>query len=94
MTSKRNKAVVLKYEPKLHQAPQIVGKGVGVVADKILDLAEANDVPILEDNNLMQSLYPLMVGEMIPEILYQPVAKILSFIMNYHQNEGSQVSQH
>ncbi len=92
MTQKRNKAIVLKYEPKLHQAPQIVGKGAGCVADKILDLAEANDVPILEDNNLMQSLYPLKVGEMIPKVLYQPVAKILSFIMNYHQNEESQVS--
>lgn len=87
MTSQRKQAVVLKYEPNQTLAPQVIGKGSGLVAENIIDIAKNNDVPVVEDSNLMQALYPMKLGELIPEILFEPVAKILSFVMTFQKEE-------
>ena len=83
---KQKKAVALQYQIEEKPAPQVVARGAGKVADKILSVGSENKVPIVDDEDLLQLLYPLEPGEYIPESLYLPVAKLLAYISHFHQN--------
>ncbi|MGN0152275.1 MAG: EscU/YscU/HrcU family type III secretion system export apparatus switch protein [Wujia sp.] len=75
----KKKAVALLYEPG-SQAPQVVAAGQGVLADKIIDTAKENDVPLYKDTNLTETLLKLDIGECIPPELYGVVAEILVYV--------------
>ncbi len=72
-------AVALSYE-KGDMAPTVVASGKGRVAQKIIETAEENDVPLHEDSKLAETLSNLEIGEMIPPELYEVVAEILLFV--------------
>lgn len=73
-------AVALRYAPVSDRAPKLVAKGRGYLADKIIELAQANDIPIRHDPNLLQVLSRLDLNEEIPPEVYKAVAEILAFI--------------
>lgn len=74
------KAVALRYGPGLNQAPKVVAKGKGRVAESILQKAAESGVPVQEDASLVEVLSKLDLDQEIPPELYQLVAEILSFI--------------
>ena len=74
------KAIALKYEKEKDNAPKVVAKGKGVVAQKIIEIAEENGIYIKEDPELVEILSTLDIYEEIPEELYRAVAEILVFI--------------
>ena len=74
------KAVALKYDQKNDRAPRVVAKGRGNVAEKIIDVAQENNVPLCEDKNLIQVLEALDLESEIPAELYRAVAEVLAFI--------------
>jgi len=76
----RKKAVALRYRPKEDLAPVVVAKGAGVLADKILEIAEQYHIPLYEDPDLVEVLSTLDRGRVIPPELYKAVAEILVFI--------------
>ena len=78
-------AAALKYDRESDQAPKLVAKGRGYVAEKILELAEKAGVPLRSDPSLVQILCRLDMDEQIPVELYRAVAEILAFI--YAMNE-------
>ena len=80
ITNPTHIAVALKYERGSMAAPKVVAKGAGFIAEKIKEIAQKNDVPIVEDRPLARALYKLELGEEIPETLYRAVAKILAYI--------------
>ena len=51
---KRKEAVALTYKPGLIDAPTIVAKGKGKVAENILAKAEEHNIPIQEDASLVE----------------------------------------
>ena len=59
------------------QAPQVVAKGRGVIAERLISLARQHGIPIIEDQLLVESLDKLNVNQQIPAELYQVVAEIL-----------------
>jgi flagellar biosynthesis protein len=73
-------AVALRYEPKREQAPRVVAKGRGYLADKILELAREHNIPVRQDKNLLQILSRLDLNDEIPPEVYKAVAEILAFI--------------
>ena len=73
-------AVALRYEPKKADAPKVVAKGRGYLADKIIELARLHNVPIRQDKKLLQILSRLDLEEEIPLEVYKAVAEILAFI--------------
>lgn len=79
---KIKEAAALQYSPGDDRAPRIVALGKGDSAEKIIEIAKANDVPVYEDAKLAQTLSKLQVGDEIPEELYGVVAEILVFISN------------
>lgn len=77
----RKKAAALKYEQG-YDAPIVTAAGMGLIADKILELAKSNDVPIVEDKELIELFDNVEIGEAIPTELYDAVAKIIAFVMD------------
>ncbi|MCT4687406.1 EscU/YscU/HrcU family type III secretion system export apparatus switch protein [Vallitalea sp.] len=73
------KAAAIKYDIN-ETAPTVIAKGKGIVADKILEKANEQELPIYKDEKLVESLTKLDIGDMIPPELYQIVAEILVFV--------------
>lgn len=72
-------AVALRYNPG-DTAPEIIAAGKGALAERILDTAKENDVPVYEDEKLAKTLSKLEIGDMIPPELYEVVAEILVYV--------------
>ena len=77
---KSPKAVALKYDRKKDNAPRVIAKGRGEIAEKIIEVARAHNVPLYEDKNLIQILEALDLETEIPAELYRAVAEVLAFI--------------
>ncbi len=73
-------AVALRYRPETDKSPTVIAKGRGHVAEKILELARTNLVPVREDRDLVQVLGLLDLNEAIPPEAYKAVAEILAFL--------------
>ena len=76
---KQKIAVALGYEPS-DEAPKIIASGKGYVADKIIEKAKEEQIPLHKDNKLAKTLSKLEIGDMIPPELYEVVAEILVFV--------------
>jgi len=70
-------AVALKYDGQ--HAPTITAKGHGHLAQEIIDLAIANDIPLDNNPELVKILSSIPLGEEIPETLYIAVAEVIAF---------------
>ncbi len=79
------KAVALKYSPDQNQAPVVVAKGKGAVAQSILDKAREHGIPMQENASLVEVLSKLDLNQEIPQELYQLVAEVLSFVYRSDQ---------
>jgi flagellar biosynthesis protein len=73
-------AVALRYDKERRSAPEVVAKGGGELAKRILDAAREHGVPVREDENLLQLLALCDVGDEIPGELYATVAKLLAYL--------------
>ncbi|SEN31024.1 EscU/YscU/HrcU family type III secretion system export apparatus switch protein [Paenibacillus sp. OV219] len=82
------KAVALKYEPGERNAPVVVAKGQGRIAEAILEKAAENGVPVQQDKSLVEVLSKLDLDQEVPPELYALVAEILSFVYRSDQRAG------
>lgn len=81
ITNPTHFAVALKYDSASMMAPQVVAKGRGFIALKIIALAQEVGVPLVENRELARSLYRMVeVGHSIPLALYRAVAEVLAYI--------------
>ncbi len=76
------KAAALKYDGG-SKAPVVVAAGSGYVAQKIIEVAQTNDVPVYQDNSLATLLAQLKVGAEIPPQLYQAIVEIYVYFLRY-----------
>lgn len=74
------KAVALRYDPNLNNAPRVVAKGTGTIAENIIRSAKQNEVALEKNESLVEVLNKLELNDEIPTELYQVVAEILSFV--------------
>ena len=77
----QKKAVALKYDDK-YDTPIVTAAGMGYVADRIIEKAKENEVPIVVNEELANLLNNVEVGDSIPEELYGAVAEIIAFVMS------------
>ncbi len=81
ITNPTHYAVALKYEKDSGKAPVVVAKGVDFLAKKIKDVANENEIEIVEDKPLARTLYAnVEIGNEIPPELYKAVAEILAYV--------------
>jgi flagellar biosynthesis protein len=85
---KRIKAAALGYDQEKDIAPKMLAKGGGLVAEKIIEMAKENNIPIKEDPFLVAALQSLDVDEVIPPELYKVVAEVLAYIYRVKTRTG------
>ena len=74
-------AVALQYEKGTRDAPKVVAKGRGLVAEKIIALAEENGVIIEANPVLAQALSGVEIDDTIPVELYEAVAIVIGYVL-------------
>ena len=75
----RKTAVALSYDVG-DTAPKILATGKGYVAEKMIEIAKQENVPLHQDAKLANTLSKLEIGDYIPKELYGVVAEILVFV--------------
>ncbi len=73
------KVAVLSY-PEGAPAPFLTAKGKGHLADKIIELAKENSIPVVKNIEATEIISLQEIGEFIPEETYTILAKIFAFI--------------
>lgn len=74
-------AVALGYDRARMAAPTVLAKGRGRTALRILEIARAREIPIVEDPPLARLIYrSVKVGAEIPVALYEAIAEVLAFV--------------
>lgn len=81
MSRPETKAAALKYEAGKDQAPVIVAAGYGATAEKIIEIAEKQGIPVYRDDSVSSMLCMLDVGKNIPPELYGIIAKVYCSIL-------------
>lgn len=81
-------AIALKYTQGEDAAPTVLAKGQDLIALKIREIAEKNDVPVVEDKALARSMYDVaQIDRMIPAEFFRPVAEIIYFLHSRKQKK-------
>ncbi len=83
------RAVALRWDSEEMLAPSVVASGRGEIAQRILDLARENGIPISEDSDVMELLAFTEVGDEIPVELYTAIAELLSYLFRLNANLAS-----
>lgn len=78
-------AAALQYDQDKDKAPRITAKGKGLIAEKIIELAHENGIPIQQDPGLVQILCKLDIDEEIPVELYRAIAELLAFVYSINE---------
>jgi flagellar biosynthetic protein FlhB len=81
VTNPTHLAVALSYTGEPGQAPIVLAKGRGFVAQRIREIAKANGVPVIERKPLARALFASVeVGKEIPYELFKAVAEVLAYV--------------
>ncbi|MDK4704595.1 MULTISPECIES: flagellar biosynthesis protein FlhB [unclassified Rhizobium] len=80
-------AVALRYVREENDAPVVVAKGQDLIALKIREIAEANNIPVFEDPPLARSMFAqVSVDSVIPSVFYKAVAELIHRIYAAQSN--------
>lgn len=80
MKEQRQEAVALRYNEGKDDAPKVIAKGKGLIAEEILSKAKEFDIPVQEDPAMLSILGTLEINESIPEELFEAVAEVFAFV--------------
>ncbi len=74
-------AVALKYDEKSMAAPHVIAKGADLIALRIRDVANKNQVPVLQSPMLARALYAHTdIDQQVPAALFTAVAQVLAYV--------------
>jgi flagellar biosynthesis protein FlhB len=81
VTNPTHIAIALRYDRKTMRAPKVVAKGIRLNAQKIREIAEKHQVPIIENKPLARMLFKhAKIGGEVPAQLYAAVAEVLAWV--------------
>jgi len=84
-SQKPKQAVALSYDREKSNAPKVVAKGAGLVAEKILTTAKQSSVPVYQNKTLAAMLMAVDLDREIPPDLYRAVAEVLAYVYRIDQ---------
>jgi flagellar biosynthesis protein FlhB len=89
ITNPTHFAVALKYERGM-TAPVCVAKGLDLIARRIREVAQAHDIPVVENPPLARALHGTVeIDQEIPPEHYRAVAEIIGYIMRLRRTVAS-----
>ena len=74
------KAVALKYKAYEDLAPKVVAKGKGEIANKIIEKAKKFNIPLFQNEELVNMLLNIEVNEEIPPNMYDLVIEVFKWL--------------
>lgn len=77
---KRKKSVALKY-PEWAAAPVVAATATGDAVDRMIEIAQENNVPVVQNEAMAQVLSGQKVGTIVPEETWLVLAKIFAFVI-------------
>ncbi|NMB53345.1 MAG: flagellar biosynthesis protein FlhB [Leptolinea sp.] len=81
VTNPTHYAVAIIYESGKMEAPIVVAKGAFYVAQRIVDIAKENKIPIVQNIPLARAMYKMVELEHpIPPELYVAMAEVLAYV--------------
>jgi flagellar biosynthetic protein FlhB len=88
ITNPNHYAVALQYDPGMN-APVCLAKGLDLIALKIREVANAHNVPVVENPPLARALHATVdIDEEIPAEHYKAVAEIIGYVMKLRRRAG------
>lgn len=82
-------ACALKYSAEEMESPMLIAKGTELIAKKIIQIAEENNVPIVDNPPVARAIFRMVeLNHLIPPDLYKAVAEILLFVYNLKNNQN------
>ena len=86
ITNPTHFAIALQYDRGMN-APVCVAKGADLIARKIREVAEAHDIPIIENPPLARALHATVeLDQEIPQEHYRAVAEIIGYVMRLRRS--------
>jgi flagellar biosynthesis protein FlhB len=90
ITNPTHFAVALDYEATSMRAPRVLAKGAFHVAQRIVDLARENNIPVVQNVPLARALYKAVeVDHEIPPEMYLAVAEVLAYVYKIRKPAGA-----
>ena len=86
MPEQRRRATALRYEGT--GAPKVAASGQGYIADRIIEVAHENGIPVREDPALAEALASLELDTEIPQDLYTAVAEAIAWAYSLDLKAG------
>lgn len=86
-------AVALRYVREENEAPIVIAKGQDIIALRIREIAEENNIPVFEDPPLARSMFAqVSVDSVIPPVFYKAVAELIHRVYS-RQNKSRQTKR-
>jgi flagellar biosynthetic protein FlhB len=93
ITNPTHLAVALQYDQKTMPGPMVVALGADEMAARIREIAQENEVPLVENKPLAWALYKETdVGDIIPDAYWNTVAVILSRVWKLNEERRRRIS--
>lgn len=81
VTNPTHYAVAIMYDSSKMEAPVVVAKGAFNVAQKIVEIAKENSVPVVQNVPLARAMYKMVeLDQPIPPELYVAMAEVLAYV--------------
>ncbi len=94
ITNPTHYAVALKYDQATMEAPRLVAKGVDNIALRIREVAEENDVAVVENPPVARALHASVdIDQEIPPEHYKAVAEIIGYVMRLKRGLPARASR-
>ena len=91
VTNPTHFAVAIDYDSDAMRAPRVLAKGAFHVAQRIVDIARENKVPVVQNVPLARSLYRMVeVDQEIPPEMYMAVAEVLAYVYRLNKPASRQ----
>jgi flagellar biosynthesis protein len=71
------RAVAIRYDKEAAGAPRVIATGAGLIAERIVELAREQGLPVREEPALAEALARLELEQEIPPALFAAVAEVL-----------------
>lgn len=92
ITNPTHFAVALKYDSEEMDAPRVVAKGQDLIAQRIREIAEDNDIIIVENPPLARALFASVeLDDEVPPEHYQAVAEVISYVWGLRSGKTENV---
>lgn len=93
ITNPTHLAIAIEFKSGM-RAPIVLAKGARLIAEKIIEIAKANDIPIVQNIPLAHALYQMVeIEKEIPPELYTAMAEVLIYIYKL-RGELNKLSPH